>query len=228
MEYNNFYFLHIDKTVGRTFHSNIIQPMYKDMEYNNINTALNKKHYDHNYWRDFDDKTYIFSVLRNPMERAISDFVYTMTYDSFGELRPMVPGDPIQRVDKILRLDLFEFWLYSIHVSNFQSRVLHYGMSNIRKHIIEKNLSRINLVVKTESLNKVNQLKLKNKIITDLNLSHTVSVASCYPETMWYWAERYGDFYKKVLESSLYKKLEEMNHIDLEIWNNAKFIDQIV
>lgn len=218
----NFYFFHIDKTVSLWFDVTLMSQLYSMMEKKGIDTSLNYSHRDHNFWRPLDSDTFIFSVFREPVSRAVSDFCYTMLYDELHQYRSI---DHIVKQNSYnINMKNFEQWVNTVHTPNFQAKAL-YGAGEVRsKDDIVDRITRINLMLRTDDLWEVKQKDVFNYIIKVLNLGETRERVPTYFEKAWFEHISMG-FYHELLQENneLLKQVKELNRIDLEIWNNNNF-----
>ena len=119
--YNEFYFLHLDKTVGKLFSLHTMSPLYAIMEKNNIKALENNvNHKTHNHWKDFSDSTYIFCAVREPVQRLISMFCYEMIYNESG-IRKWYGWRDWMCPD--INLNNFKYWIEKSDRSNYQYKI---------------------------------------------------------------------------------------------------------
>jgi len=205
MEFDTFFFLHIDKTIGRLTYLFNIEPMFKHLNINNINTKkYNSSHEKHNKMVDVDDKTYIFSTFRNPIERTISEFCYNQVYNE-NQYKFTNERDAFS---KSLSIENFMNWIESEYISNFQYKSLN------------GKIDRINLFIKSESINNKSEL-LHKKIYNDLGIIVNKFYNYYDPEATWY-SQNIGEFYLKI-NPDIIKKIEQYNEIDLDIYKSNIF-----
>jgi hypothetical protein len=170
-QFNNFYFFHIDKTLGAMTAPHLIDPLYNIMEDNGI-SALNNNasHQDHNKWKDHGDDTYIFSVFINPISRIISEYAYESNYNEYGTRRHM--GELREWQSPYVSLDGFKSWYKDYGKNNYQTAVLSSGTGNL--DIAKKNFDRINFKVTTD-LAHARPTLVRRKIFFDLGINHLFS-----------------------------------------------------
>lgn len=156
--HNQFYFLHLDKTIAKTAGIRLFDPMYPVMEENGISAIeLNATHERHNYWRDFDKKTFIFSVLRDPVTRTLSEFCWWANYGNNDHRTHNHGRDsecPTYTKENLVN------WLYNIHRPNYQSSV------------IGENYKKINMLIRAEDI-KNNENTLRNTIMKSLGVDYS-------------------------------------------------------
>ena len=219
----SFYFLHMDKTVSLAFDANIMTQLYDVIGSKGIDVSLNLRHNDHNFWRPTRDDCFIFSVFRDPIKRSVSEFCYTMMYDTFNEYRAI--DIAVKQNTYNITMENFEKWLYTEHTSNYQSKTL-LGRSDLvwSSNDLNNHLKRIDLLLRTSDLHQNNQLNFFNHVLDRLNLNTSVLEVPAYYEEGWY--DHVGlDFYLKLLSEGgqLLEDLKHKNKIDLEVWDTNSF-----
>jgi hypothetical protein len=155
----------MDKITAKTAGVRIFDPMYPIMESNGVRaTDLNNEHKLHNHWKNFDSNTFIFSCVRDPLQRTISDFCYWANYGDDGK---RTHGHGRDSECPYYTKENLENWLENKHTKNYQSKIISNGdIDNIRA-----NLSRINLLVRVEDI-RGNENIIRNKIFKELGISH--------------------------------------------------------
>jgi len=211
--YKSFYFLHLDKTISINIDASWMTALYQVLERNGINVDLNKQHYNHNFWREFDDETYIFSVIRDPAARACSDFCHLMLYDDFNLFKGKEDLYTL-RHDLNRTPENLQHWLDTIHTPNYQTRAI--CENNVS--VLQERLDRINLLVKTEDFGKDNQLNLFNKILSDFGIPPVESAPLITGATAWF--GHVGDiFYQnEIWGTELHSQIVEKNRSDWDLW----------
>jgi hypothetical protein len=206
--YNQFYFLHINKNTAKTLGIRLFDPLYQILENNGISSIeLNKNHASHNYWQDFDDKTYILSAVREPIERTISEFYWWVNYGDDGIRTHNFGRD---RQCPYYTKDNFLFWIEEKYTKNYQSS------------IIGKNVNRINTLIKTEYI-KNNENKLLDKILKDLGISYNFEDYPPDYEHVFMQPEK-SLYDILVNDSAILNKINEYNQNDIELYRQASFI----
>ena len=217
--YNQFYFLHLNKTINASVDLNIMHGLYRVMNRHSIDTSLNLNHNDHNIWRNFDNTTYIFSIFRNPVDRTLADFTYSYIFDDFN-IRKISPNGVHVDDNLMPSLDEFERWLHTTHTPNYQSRVLHNGLANVSPDLILNKVKRINLLVKDNIFNEDHkQNLLANKILFDLGIDENIKTP-WIPEHLF--AQRHAGafYYDKIVGTSLEQQIKNINHVDVALYEN--------
>jgi len=213
--FDSFYFFHIDKTIGKTMGVHMMDPLYPVMEDHGIKAkSLNIDHKSHNYWQDFEDNTYIYSTFRDPLERFISDFLYTTNYTKDG-YRKWSGGKDVS--SPFANLESFKKWIKESAIFNYQSKIL--SSNTLDDDLIKERINRINLLIKTESL-RDNEKNIQKTILKDLKINYNVpDFNEDYELTFYDETTRY--FIHTILNNSLLiNEIIEKNSIDYEIYNN--------
>jgi len=205
--YNKFYFLHINKNTAKTLGIRLFDPLYQILENNGVSAIeLNKSHSSHNHWQDFDNNTYIFSTVRDPVERTVSEFYWWANYGDDGKRTHHFGRD---RQCPYYTKDNFLFWLEEKYIKNYQSS------------IIGNNVDRINMLIKTEYI-KNNENKMVDAIFKDLNISYRFDYYPPDYEHVFMQPEK--DLYDMIVgEPTILNKINEYNKNDLELYSQASF-----
>jgi hypothetical protein len=164
--YKNFYFLHIDKTISKTAGIRMFDPLYEILDSYGINAkSLNSNHNSHNRWRNLDNDTFIFCVVRDPVERSLSDFWKYANYNPDGSRTHIKGRDeecPFYTEQNIKE------WIDNHCISNYQSKVIsNWGTEEELKN----NISRINLLIRAEDISG-NENVLRNMILSNFNIKY--------------------------------------------------------
>jgi hypothetical protein len=217
LKYDKVYFLHIPKTGGRFFVEYILKPIEKTLKENNIeiiklNDGVNK----HGGWhKDIDDKTYVISVMRDPVEFFVS-LVAHMAADQNG----LIDDEKdfiIKEKSKSLNIEkdfLFNQLKELKYLKNFQSQnfilspetksivVDSRKAYNTNKEFDDKlayeRIKRVNLMIRHKDLTLMDYNILINKISNDLEIDIDIDLSS---------ASR--DHYKNNSSEILLNKLNE-------------------
>jgi hypothetical protein len=211
--FDSFYFLHIQKTGGRSYMDNILNPIKKTLLDSKI-MLLNRERNgsDHNQWIDeITDLTYITSTFRDSCKQVVSLYVHNKIY----------------KLENNINKEDFLKWFKNneIFLTNFQSKnmILHpnykvyeVNCSNMTKEDILNKISKISLFFKPEILQEKNQLTIQNKILSDLQITNAKFKNYKWQEN------RYKNFQSKEIYESLTKKeknyIKTVNFIDSEIY----------
>lgn len=138
----------------------LFDPLYKIMEEHGVTALkLNKDHDSHNRWRDFDEKTFILCLVRNPQQRSISEFSHWANYGDDGQRTHRNGRD---RDCPHYTKEKFIYWLENKHIENYQSGV------------IGDNLGRINKLMRVEGL-RGNENDFRKRLLKELGISHEFS-----------------------------------------------------
>lgn len=252
MNYNRFFNIHIPKTGGTFFRENILVPIEKDLNANGISTnppsnggesEISETETFHWCWYKpfITEKTYIYTSLRDPVQRLISQYAWQAS-------RAVFYGRTNYKYDDVNKENFYK-WLdaYYDTYKNFQSKNLiffdndrdlyresvHLGWADgdvpkinsflfqekftnykIDKSELETNINRINLIVKSEDLRHTQfQEKVVDKLCSDLNLNNNYVIGNTYGNNNTHSFELHKQFSDKEKD-----KLYEYLDIDTEIY----------
>ena len=206
--YNQFYFLHLDKITAKTAGVMMFDGLYKAIEEKGISAiSLNKNHADHNHWKDFDSQTFILCLVRDPVWRTLSDFVWWSNYGGNGV---RTHGKGRDRDCPTLTIENLLVWLDTKHVRNYQSQT------------IGNNLSRINMLLRVEGL-QGNENKFRNKVLSALEISHEFPY---YPQDYEQTFMPIEDPFLSLINSNkeILDTIKEYNKKDIELYSYASTI----
>ncbi len=216
--YDNFYFLHIDKTVGKLMGLHMTDPMYSVMEENGVSALkLNANHSEHNFWRDLSESTYIYSTIRNPLHRYISDFLHSVSYSN-NEDRMWGGGKDI--TCPYFTIDNLRIWMKDESKHNYQYKQIASG--DLDKESVFNKLKRINLLIRSEDLVN-NQIKVQNTIMEELKINKKYNIFNPDYETVFY-EETTNDFiHFNIHGKDIEEEIRNLNQLDYEIYNSVFF-----
>ena len=205
--HNQFYFLHLDKTIAKTAGIRLFDPMYPIMEENGVAaTELNMDHAKHNKWRDFDEKTFIFSILRNPVSRTLSEFSWWANYGDDNKRTHHYGRD--SECPAYTKETLMD-WLYNKHIPNYQSRT------------IEGNINRINMLVRAEDI-RGNENTLRDTMMKSLGITHNFKHYPLDFENVFMQTEnKMNDIVNENL--SILDDIKELNYEDYKLYTQASY-----
>lgn len=190
--------------------------LYDILEFNNVLAfELNSDHKNHNLWRNFDSETFIFSVIRDPISRTISDFCYWANYGDNG-IRTHNKGRdsecPFYTKENML------YWLESKHIENYQSKII----SNNNFDFLEKNMSRINMLLRAEEIQN-NENLIGGKILKHFNISHNFKYYP--PDFEPFFMPPDGSVNDIIINNKeIIEIIKEKNQKDLWLYNQASSI----
>ena len=86
MKYNKIYFMHIHKTGGRHIIATVRDAMLETLNENDI--KIIKRPNTHGGWHsEVDEQTYVFTVLRDPVEQAVSLYAHQISLNKMGDIK---------------------------------------------------------------------------------------------------------------------------------------------
>jgi hypothetical protein len=206
--YNQFYFLHLDKITAKTAGIRMFNSLYNVIENNGISAIeLNKTHMDHNHWKDFDPNTFILCLVRDPVWRTLSDFVW---WSNYGDVGIRTHNKNRDRDCPTLTIENLLAWLNTKHVKNYQSR------------IIGNNILRINMLLRVEGL-KGNENKFRNNLLNSLGISYKFSYyPPDYEQTFMPIEDPFLNLINNNLE--ILEIIKKYNQEDIELYSHASII----
>jgi hypothetical protein len=236
-KYNKIYFLHIPKTGGRFFTKYILEPNESVLKQNGIDLIkLPANVMRHGGWhKDIDEKTYIISVLRDPVE-----FFASLTAHMFIDENGLMDNKNNQIViDQSITLDIDKEYLFNTieeleYLKNFQSQNFTLTPSNIsfigcsRKNynkfgteinteLLYERIKRTNLMIRHTDLKSMDYSVLINKISDDLGVKLGLDISFMDKEL-------YKNNSSKILFEKLSTKDKEKIYnsflLDKEIYEN--------
>jgi hypothetical protein len=197
LKYNKIYFLHIPKTGGRFFTKYILEPNEAILKENGIDLIkLPENVMRHGGWhKDIDEKTYIISVLRDPVE-----FFVSLTAHMFVDENGLMDNKNNQIIiDQSITLDIDKEYLFNTieelqYLKNFQSQNFTLTPSNIsfigcsRKNynkfgteinteLLYERIKRTNLMIRHTDLKSMDYSVLINKISDDLGVKLVLDIS---------------------------------------------------
>jgi hypothetical protein len=207
--YTRFYHLHIPKTGGTFFEKNIKEPMRSDLEKNNIISNFEDSDQSiHMCWYKpyIQDSTYIFTIMREPISRLVSQYAWQAklavdqgltnykyedihkhgffkwfdahyeTYKNY-QLKNITYYNPDSAYRKGMHLGWSDNDVPRIYSDVFEG----FKVFNPAQSDIKANLSRINLIVKSEDLlDPIKQNEIIDKIASDLGISTSFKIGNTY------------------------------------------------
>jgi len=233
--YKNFYFLHIPKTGGRYVKAYILSQLKDTL---NILPITDR----HEGWVEVNDDTYIFSILRDPVEFACSLYAHeVMQKAKLMENVLINSKEYLNRNISNVYLDkkyLIAYYMANPWAKNLQSKhilnsrtdskritdvIIHrYTFTDeIDKDLLYKRLNRINLLVRQSSLYKPESIA--KKLCNDLDIKMAGDI------------EEDNLIFHNIASSNLYNSLtqedkdwlEEFFSLDVEIYNNHSIFSQL-
>ena len=222
-QYDKFYFLHIPKTGGRYFKKIAVYPLSL------ISKKTNKKlrfiiSTDHNGWvPEIDDKTYVVSIVRDPVKLACSWRLY---FGNDGKNHNLDMNNKASL--DIVKNGLFSHLEQSTWLHDFQAKNLtkHYKYSNdsvlmnnesVDKNLLYKNLERINFLF-TQDYLESNPIDICQKVFNDHGEIFLNSELLKY--------DNFRQINSKILYESLseneIEKIRSYFKLDMEIYNMVR------
>lgn len=182
----NVYHFHIPKTAGRYVQNSLIFSLNVACKRNDINTRgiLNTAH---SGWNLVDNDTYLFTFIRNPIERTIS---HVMFY------HPYFRQDTVEDTK-----DIVMDYLYSENVEylwNYQSKFItstdldmdsnFYKTFSYDLSLMDERLSRFNKIVKCNEIDDQKMVEIYNESCNHLGMTHEMSDNVPYnvPDSMYF------------------------------------------
>jgi hypothetical protein len=218
--------IHIPKTGGTYLKNAFFFPFYEKSIIlgEDYDCAVDKKR-PHKCWYDIDDNSYIITSFRDPVERTVSHYC---------ELMNRTPEIPYASINK------FRQWINenNNYISNFQSKNILYTLKddddqqnaiffyklkgfleidNIEKDKLLQRLKRIDLLIKDSQITPSGFKGFAKKMISDLDSKVDNNFFSL--ETIINYSKQSKELYNMLSPDDI-ANLQEINYIDLEVYNN--------
>lgn len=235
-QYNKVYFLHIPKTGGRFFSKYILNPITETLVKNGIEVVKLPNNVDkHGGWhKDIDDNTYIICIFRDPVEF----FVSAVTHMAADEQGLIDRNNDFIVKDKSKQTQVSKEYLFNSleelkYMENFQSQ--NFILSPQNRHIlsesrhfynegrgldfdlVNKRVSRINLMIRNSDLKILNYDLLIQKISQDLGINININLVSI--DRNYYKNDASQNLLSK-LDNNEIQKIYNNFLLDQEIYNN--------
>lgn len=189
INYNKVYFLHIPKTGGRFFTKYVLNPISDLLKQNGIELIkLPEDVMQHGGWiDDIDDKTYIISIFREPVEFYISVLAHMVSDEQklldannhfiLKDKNNIADIDPVKVYEKLEKLPYLEnfqaknFMLKSTDKSVIQeARIAHDRGDKVDRRLVYERIARTNLMIRHKDLKDMDYNLLLNKLSLDLGI----------------------------------------------------------
>lgn len=247
----DFYQLHIPKTGGTHLGVFLEKNIIRILKAHNVKICDGGHYGGHFGWRAVSENTFIISTLRDPVKRTVSHFAYLTYVDDLINheviVKPTIFNRHLRNVEIQMKhvqdLDPDEFmeWLNrnSEVLANYQLKNMFYDKTDtylpnflrgttaqlsLTNFTVEKainNLPRINILLKTESMNNEIMIKSAEKILDHFNIKNAKTK---------YWKPRQTiNLHKpsKILFDKLPKsyieEIEKLNKEEIEIYNTDSY-----
>lgn len=228
----------MQKCDGRRFIDTVANPLL-DKNKNLINLSSPMAHQG---WDcRITDKTYVFTILRDPVERVVSHYVYIMSY-RIKKMKAKTVNDSISTSTQLKETNLkfyfnkeyfLEYVKNTINFHNFYSKMflgdlskernlLHKDELLLKKQNIDlifKNVNRVNLLIDIETFRTIDKKILTNKICDDIGCSYFIPNDTSFGEFRGYTNEASKVLYDELTEDDK-NYLRQYLAIDYEIYDN--------
>jgi hypothetical protein len=214
--------MHIPKTGGRYIIQNVLDPIKKQLEENNIK-MISLGRFEHLNWHSqIDDQTYVICVLREPSSQIVSLYVHEKTTDQRGALIK----------DKEFNLSKNKFYeeiKSDKNYQNFQSKSFMrnesggFGLRGRRaivdEALLEKRINRVNLLLSNSNL-KQNATKIQEKIFVDLGID---GAAYAIPKNNGIYYNPYSEYFYSTFSDAEKDSIAKYNEIDNILYKNSNY-----
>lgn len=182
MKYKSFYFLHVPKSDGRRFIDEVVLPLkYSNPTLKMITPIMGDydgsglDHYPHQGWhKDISDSTYIVTIVRDPIERAVSHYVHRM-YD----LMDIKYSDVDTRNINLTKEGFMSYMeqnpnlhnlYYKMFMNSYNSheQIFNIQSNDIDINLFSKRIERINLMIDQKDFKEMYMNLLRKKIQSDI------------------------------------------------------------
>jgi hypothetical protein len=226
MTYNKIYFMHIHKTGGRHIANNIIYPIMEQLNKNGIKNI--EKDHLHTAWHsEIDEKTYVISSLRDPVEQAVSLYAHILLLNRQGLLKNKYDNN------KLTKKDFYEWLKKEDEYPGFQAKSFlcnefffkrghpkskPYVSLKFDKNLLIKRTSQVNLFLNNNNI-AGRELEIQQKIFSDLGINGSTILSKT--------KENFFNNDSKILYSKFTDQEKEMlkkyNAIDNDLYINTNY-----
>lgn len=154
------YHFHIPKTGGRFIYTSTIHFLNYDCQLNNIDPRFVLRS-QHSGWNNIDDDTYLYTTIRNPIERLVSHYVF-YNVDIWHENPEDIKNQLLNKL-KSSELD---------YLCNYQSKIICSEDTDLEEKTdnyfeydfskLDERINRINFKIKTNEISSLNVTKIYN------------------------------------------------------------------
>ena len=243
MKHNSFYFLHIPKTDGRRFIDSIVIPLQNNNPQLNfiggeLGFHVREKSNPHQGWiESIDENTYIVSILRDPIERAVSSYVFIMmqkikAIEGFSKYKKVVFSKDqfIKYIQEQEDMHNLSSKMILHYLPSHKDRSLLFDDISIKlpesKDTIMKRIKRINLLIRLETFKSLDRQDLFDRITLDMGIP-SIPCSSISPEIeSWYTEKESKDLYLSLNDSDKVMLMEYFD-LDYEIYSNETLFSTI-
>jgi hypothetical protein len=212
------YLMHIPKTGGQYLSETLISALNEECKNNNLDTSNLLKD-GHSGWLSRKDSDYTISIIRNPINRSVSHYVYYNPDRLNGSVKDVIKS-------------ILSFMENNSFMQNYQSKFLCSDQINSESNLnnqffeydlskLEERTSQIDKLITTESLspNLVKELYINSCNILNINPQNEI----VFPEYRTY---RYLSPLTKEIRDSFTKSdiqiLKNLNNIDYNLYESVK------
>ena len=180
MKYNKIYFMHIHKTGGRHIIATVRDAMLETLNENDI--KIIKRPNTHGGWHsEVDEQTYVFTVLRDPVEQAVSLYAHQISLNKMGDIKDEYDKSKLTK-------EHFFSWLQEKDLyPNFQAKhflgdelyfvrdhpqnMFHVQL-NFDEKLLEARKNKVNLFLNNNNIDG-RSMEIQEKIFSDLGIKGT-------------------------------------------------------
>ena len=226
LKYDSIYFLHVMKTGGRHLRNTVFIPIINELKKNNIK-IINEKHSHSGWHSEINDKTYIVTSLRDPVEQVVSLYAHNKSLNKNG--KPIKDFDASELTkDKFLSAvsTLYEYQNFQsksyLH-DQFDDRILNHEGFLFDDDLYIKRKNRVNLVLNMKDINN-NELKIQEKIFLDLQIDGKTNPKPAFSNGKELYNPESKKLYDK-LSSDEKKFIIEKNKKDENLYNSSIYFN---
>lgn len=228
MKFSSWYFINIPKTGSSILERSLFYPLQTFIEKNSLPIQRlqipNENDWKHKGWiPEINDKTYLISVIRDPLEYLCSWFTYFAHIEDSGWAKT---HGPLSDDPKKIKEQFLYYFEENSDLDNIQSKYL--SNAHIQLYpknlitdpdIVNKNTKRVNLLFTTDFIQDAKNIdKIRNLIRKDLEIDNFDTNSSNLPN------------FRNIKSSMLYdsltvddiEKINKIIHIDRIVYEEAK------
>lgn len=212
------YLMHIPKTGGQYFSDTLISALNENCKNNNLNTRLLLKD-GHAGWSERKEEDFTISIVRNPINRTVSHFLYYNPEVLTGEI-----NDAVKKLMAFVETNEFinnyqSKFICSDEInyeSNFNNQFFNYNLSNMSERV-----SLIDRLIKTDEISPSLVKNIYDECCYILNIPIQNITFPDY-RSYQYLSPLTKELRDKISMSEV-NKLTELNYLDFYLYERAGY-----
>jgi hypothetical protein len=226
LKYESIYFLHVMKTGGRYLRNTVFIPIISELKKNNIR-IINENHSHSGWHSEIDDKTYIVTSLRDPVEQVTSLYAHGISLSKHGKPIKEFDASALEK-DKFLNAvstlpEYKNFQSKSYLHDQFDDRILNHEEFLFDEKLYIQRKNRVNLILNMKDINN-NQIKIQEKIFLDLQIDGITNSDFSLPNTKELYNPESKKLYNK-LSNDEKNFIRQKNKKDEDLYKNSIYFN---